>query len=64
MVIGAAKEVVAVRKGAPAGKQWIRDETWEVIDRCKEQKERMLGMEEVSEEKEKYKSLRKEIKKE
>ena len=64
VVTGVAKEVVGVKRGATAGKQWIRDETWEVSDRRKEQKERMLGMEEVTKkEREKYKSLSKEIKK-
>ena len=51
-------------RGSPAGKQWTRDETWNVIDRYKEQKEKVLGMEEVPEKKkETYESLIKEFKK-
>ena len=48
------KEVVGVKRDALAVKQQVRGETREANDSRKEQKERMLGMEEVLE-KEKFK---------
>mgnify|MGYP001793241062 CR=1 FL=1 len=32
MVTGEATEAVGGKRAAPAGKQWIRDEVWEVIN--------------------------------
>ena len=61
-VNGAAREIIGVKRGTKK-EEWISDETWETIDRRKEQKLRMLGFKELSNhEKEQYRIIDKEVK--
>ena len=61
-VNGVAREIIGVKRGTKK-EEWISDETWETIDRGKEQKLRMLGFKEVpNHEKEQYRIIDKEVK--
>ena len=61
-VNGVAKEVIGIKRGTKK-EEWISDDTWETIDRRKEQKLRMLGLPEVPNyEKEQYKIIDKQVK--